>query len=195
MAISETAICNMALGRIGAQRINDFGTATSNEGIQCRLQYEATRDALLRSHAWRFALARAELSANSTTPAFEYDYQYDLPADCLRVVELYDSDSTFQLEGRRLLVNDETASIVYIRKVTDPTEFDSMFIKVLATALAVELVMPLTKGQPLRDRVAGELAQMLSGARLANLVETNTTGRDDMQTWNDARTEGAETNA
>jgi hypothetical protein len=83
MSISDTSICNMALGRIGATRINDFSddTESSSEAIQCRLHYETTRDAQLRSNLWRFARARETLSANVTAPDFEYSYAYDLPAD------------------------------------------------------------------------------------------------------------------
>ena len=61
---TETQVCNMALGRIGAQQIADglLDTEDSNHAIQCRLHYAQTRDALLRSHWWRFAKARVDLA-------------------------------------------------------------------------------------------------------------------------------------
>lgn len=64
MAVTDTSICNMSLGRIGAKRIDDItdDTDTKSEAIQCRLHYAQTRDALLRSHWWRFASARADLA-------------------------------------------------------------------------------------------------------------------------------------
>ena len=62
MAISETSICNMALGRLGSKRINDFDDTdeSSLPIVQCRLHYEQTRDALIRSHWWRFARGRVQ---------------------------------------------------------------------------------------------------------------------------------------
>ena len=86
MAESPTSICNQSLGKLGAKRINDLSdtTDTKPEAIQCRLHYEPTRDALLRSHWWRFARDRAVLSQDTNDPAFEWDNQFILPNDFLR---------------------------------------------------------------------------------------------------------------
>lgn len=186
---SETSICNMALARLGAKRITSL-TDASNEANHCALQYEPVRDALLRSHSWAFALSRASLSEDTAAPAFEFDNAFLLPSDCLRVVSLYYTDATYRIEGKRLLTNDDEAQIVYIRRVTDPTEFDPLFVKVLACALAIELVMPLSQDKTLRDRLEAELSDRLSDARLANLIETNTTGTADLNTWINARING-----
>ena len=61
MALDETALCNMALGRIGAAQLTDLDTDSSAEATQCNLHLDATRDALLRSHSWRFASLWVEL--------------------------------------------------------------------------------------------------------------------------------------
>lgn len=60
MALTEVAICNRALGRIGATAITALADATA-EGVQCTLHYAATRDELLRSHGWRCASLWVEL--------------------------------------------------------------------------------------------------------------------------------------
>ncbi len=62
--LSETSICNMALGRLGGKRIEDVEAGTSTQAIQCRLHYEPTRDALQRSHKWRFARTRIKLASS-----------------------------------------------------------------------------------------------------------------------------------
>lgn len=61
---SELDICNMALGRIGAKTVTSAQITADTEprAIQCNLHYAQTRDALLRSHWWRFAGARIDLA-------------------------------------------------------------------------------------------------------------------------------------
>ena len=195
--MGPTEICNMALGRLGAKRINDYDDAsdTKPEAIQCRLHYEQTRDALIRSHWWRFARARATLSANATDPDFEYDYAYDLPVDFLRMKKPYEAYGvtellyTYSLEGKQLLSNETSMDIKYIKKVTDPNQFDPLFIEVLVLQLALKMVMPLTQDKVLRRELHEELygtpqqRGLMARVRVIDKEETNTTSRK--PTWND----------
>jgi len=129
MAISETSICNMALGKLGAKRINNYedSTDTKLEAIQCRLHYELTRDALIRSHFWRFARARAVLSEDTEDdPLSEWDYQFILPNDYLRFISIDEETGItsrkqrHSIEGKRFLTDYSTVNMRYIKKVTDP---------------------------------------------------------------------------
>ena len=188
MALSVTSICNMALARIGAKRINDYEADTSLEAIQCQTHYEPLRDALLRGHSWRFASARATLSADPTAPVFEWDYKYALPADCLRVEGLYDATSTYAVEGGWLLTNDDSADLWYIRRVTDPGQFDPLFAEVLVLQLALRLVMPLSQDKVVRRELQEELAALVARVRTVDRHETSLGYNTALTTWIDART-------
>lgn len=59
-ADADVDICNLALGRIGASTITALGEG-SDESDQCDLYYVPTRQALLRSHPWGFALKWVDL--------------------------------------------------------------------------------------------------------------------------------------
>ena len=187
MALSETSIVNMALARLGANRINAL-TDTSVEAIQANLHYTQTRDALLRSHTWCFARARAILSVDTTAPAFGYDHQYILPADFLRLVGLYDTSYPYAIEGDRLLTDDDATDLYYIRKVTDPAEFDPLFAEVLVLQLAVKLVMPLSGDKVLRREVQDELFLVMARVRTVDKQEQNI-GTDTGTSWVDSRTQ------
>ena len=112
--LTETNICNQALGRIGANQIKNVETDTSVEAIQCKLHYEQTRDSLIRSYTWRFASGRETLTVSATTPDFEWDFQYPLPDDFMAEKSIYEgrfSDANFRnytLEGNLLLTNEDT---------------------------------------------------------------------------------------
>ena len=187
MAISETfnetAICNMSLAKLGANKtLVNVETGASQEARECRLHYEQTRDALLRSHSWRFAAERAELTA-TTTPAFEWGNAFTLPTDFLAMRSIYENRfsgknvRSYALEGQILLTNEADMEIRYTKKVTDVTEFDSLFIEVLVLQLALKLV---------------SLAGASPKIRALDGQETNTAGRFESSTWNDARYSGRE---
>jgi len=63
MTLTAEGLCNMALDRIGATPMatGDLAAKVTDEAKQCDRHYEQTRDALLRSHTWRFASLWVEL--------------------------------------------------------------------------------------------------------------------------------------
>lgn len=195
--LTETAICNISLGKIGAKRIPDGETvddSTSLEAIQCRLHYEPTRDALERSISWRFARARAELTQDDTDPDFEWDNQFELPDDFLRFRSIYEEvGSTSKsrrhaLEGQRLLTNLSAVSLRYIKKVTDVTEFDPLFIEVFTWLLADKMIGPLAGGDArIQKKIDTALEKLIPKAKAVNMDETDVGGRSD---WNLARHSG-----
>lgn len=196
MATSNTKICNMALGRIGESRINDFEDTSENstEAIQCRLHYEQTRDALLKSFYWPFAGARAELSQDTTDPAFEWDAQFILPDDYLYLRSIYDgvtgfnSKQTYTIEGERFLSNDSVAKIRYTKKVIDPSKFDPLFIEVLTLNLADKFIGPLAGGDAhIQEKIDRTLNKIMPKVRAVSRQEANLKGRADHSVWNDRR--------
>lgn len=196
--LSETSICNQALGRIAAKHaIDDVETDTSVEAIQCRLHYEQTRDSLIRSYTWRFASGRETLTQDSETPDFEWDFQYPLPDDFMAMKSIYEgrfSGINFRshaLEGDLLLTDEDTMEIRYTKKVTDVLEFDSLFVKVLILLLADVLIGPLAGGDKrIQNKIDNALAELMPAVRALDGQETNTAGRIESGAWNDARHAG-----
>ncbi len=168
---TEVSICSNALRRLGDDPITTLTDDTERARL-CNAFYADTRDQVLRSHPWNFAVTRATLAQLSDTPAYEYSYQYALPNDpyCLRVLEMQYKDYIFKIEhyasqGRVLLTNESTAKILYIARVTDTAQFDSMFVDVLTAKLAVDLAYPVTNSVKLQDQMQRLFQQKLSEAR------------------------------
>ncbi len=152
---SVTEIQNSALIKLGAERIN----SEDDSNLRARLvkeQYPKVRDSLLRSHPWKFARTRVALTPVSPTPDGFYDFTYvfQLPADCLRVIDtnLCDIDP-WDIEDRYFLANSTPVTIKYIKKVTNVTKFDDNFCEVLAWALAADIAFALTN-QVTREQAA-----------------------------------------
>ena len=198
--LTETSICNQALGRIGANQIKNVETDTSVPAIQCRLHYEQTRDSLIRSYWWRFASGRATLTEDVDTPDFEWGVQFVLPDDFMAMKSIYEgrfSDANFRnyaLEGNLLLTNEDTMEIRYVKKVTDVSKFDSLFVKVFVLLLADVLIGPLAGGDAkIQKKIDNALYELMPSVRALDGQETNTAGRLESGTWNDARFAGRST--
>jgi len=157
---SVTDVINDALGQIGANRISsiDDGSVNANHAL---VFYPLIRDSVLRSHHWNFAMKRVELAQDAATPTFEFQFQYTLPADSLKVVEangasLDTSQLTlleavqperFKIEGRKLLTNDGEMKILYIRREEDPNIWDALFCEVISTWLASRFANAISKDE------------------------------------------------
>jgi len=153
---SVVDLCNRALDLLGAANITAL-TENSKEARLCNGNFDDVRDAVLRSHPWNVAITRKNLAADSATPAFGFSFQFTLPTDpfCLRVlsfwnsnvnneVAAYDSNVMFKVEGRKILSNEDTCNIIYIGRVTDTEQYDSLLNKAISARLAAEIAYNIT---------------------------------------------------
>ncbi len=136
-----------ALGQLGAAPISSL---TENTGRAKRVNaiYEDVRDAVLRDAKWNFALERVVSAASAVAPAFTWSHKHLLPENpyCLRVVQAYSGDSVIDhlIEGRFLLCNYGAINLLYIKRITEPGQFDALFIEAYEARLSAELAIPIT---------------------------------------------------
>lgn len=172
---SEVEICNIALQKLGADRINLL-TEDSVNARECNLAYAVIRDRELRKHSWTFAKKTVALAASTTKP-LGYARQFPLPSDWLRTVKiLADPEDKhemqdFALEGRNILSDETVVYLKYIRRVEDPNEFDTLFIDVLASALAYQLCEKLTQSNTKKDEAKEAYKDAISEAKRINAIE------------------------
>lgn len=166
---SDIEIANFALSKLGERSITAF-TDDSPQARLVNLTYSNLRDALLREHAWNFAMRRASLAASGTTPDWGYSYAYDLPSDpdfCLRV---WSVDNPYEYEWKveaRQVVTDLGAplKIRYISRVADSAQFDPMFVDTMAAYLAAEWAEKITGTASMRQQMVELYVAKLTQAR------------------------------
>tara|TARA_R110000824_G_scaffold82437_2_gene206662 strand:+ start:532 stop:1134 length:603 start_codon:yes stop_codon:yes gene_type:complete len=171
MATSVVQIVNNALVKIGANAILTL-TEDSEAARAANLIYEQIRDACIRDHVWNFAVNRVELAQNSTAPAFEFSYQYNLPSDCLRVLQMEDMGMSYKIEGGKLLTDEGTAKILYLARVDDVNLFDSMFVEALSARIAAELAVTLAESNTLYGNMMEMYQRKLADARSMDAQES-----------------------
>lgn len=189
---SETDICNQALLKVGAKPpIGTLGEDSENARL-CNTFYASVRDAVLRSHPWNCAIHRTTITAIVATPDSDWDHQYQLPANpyCLRVLQVgsfVDQPTRWTIEGRRILTNENSPPIVYIKRITDTNEFDSLLLDALVLKLAIKIAMPLTK----KDNIVKSLVDELEGISLPEARsidgQEESVQRMQVETWDQAR--------
>tara|TARA_R110002051_G_C8666291_1_gene489760 strand:+ start:658 stop:1239 length:582 start_codon:yes stop_codon:yes gene_type:complete len=168
---SEVQICNLALAKVGDEQITSL-TENSKAARLCNLVYEPMRDTTLRSHPWNFAIQRVELAASTDTPSYEYNAQFALPSDFLRLLGTNMLDAAkFTVEGNLLLCNASALKIKYIYQVTDPNKFDWLFIEALSARIAAELSIAMTDSRTLTVDLFNLFSTKLADARSADATE------------------------
>jgi hypothetical protein len=168
MSYSKEQIFNLALTRMGSSR-QITETEASKEAALCRLHYPLCLDTVLKAHPWNFAVKRVELSRLTSTPAFEFGFEFQLPADCLKVVrssvEAEGIEDHYRIEDGKLLSNNETAKIEYIRRVEETGKFDPAFVDCLAARLAAEIATDLVDNASTAEKLMGMYEMKLRDGR------------------------------
>lgn len=102
-------ICNLALAELNQRLISTLdGDGGTPQQMYCKLVYDQARRALLAAYDWSFALARESIAPDKlytqnedlldkypnlyTDQYYGWYGQYRLPADCLKISAVYDSN-------------------------------------------------------------------------------------------------------
>lgn len=195
MATSDIAIANRALTKLGVARIISFGD-NNEQARALQSMYTIVRDSELRAYTWNFSIKRTSLAALVDVPAFDWARQFQMPADCLRLLwagEFYPGPNLsdfnngkckeYEVEGRMIMSNlPAPLKIRYVAQITDPTLFDPLFGEALACKLAVELAESMTTSSTNRQMAWQEYERAMSKALRSDAIETPTDSIAD-DTW------------
>lgn len=184
---SVVQICNRALSRVGDKRIIAL-TDDSNPARACNDAWERIRDEVFREHPWNCLTERASLAKLATDPEHGYDDQYQLPSDCIRVLEVIDHYKLpWVVEGRKILCDvGAPLQIRYIKRETDANQYDALLVSVLAARLAVDLVEELTQSNTKMEAQRDRYQVLLDQAKAADGQEQSPMEFEE-DDWLDAR--------
>jgi hypothetical protein len=143
------------------------------------------RDKLQRTYNWRFCVKRANVAADVAAPTFGYTYQYTVPADCLRILQVNtyfpapdlsdligSGGQEYQLEGGKILTNfSGQMNLRYLGRITDPTKFDAAFDEAFAALLSYNVAEALTQSDGKKNAALRDYRMCLMEAVRANAIE------------------------
>jgi len=167
---TKTSICNLALHRLGCERIDSIQDDVKQAIVLKDIYNEALKQAL-EMHRWTFALTRARLTNDGVTPAFGYKYQFEKPEELIRVWKEY-NDEPFIEENNLFLADAPTLDFEYIYNNTDPITYTPQFVRVLSLLLALEACYTLTQDKELKTQIQTEFQLSLDEAMFSNSQAT-----------------------
>lgn len=170
--MNQTAICNLALLRLGiTQQIADITENTVN-GRACRAVYDPSIRQLLQEHPWPFATRQVDLALVDIQIIADYYYSYRYPTDFLminRVLPKETLDDSVPLvsftppsqaqidtypfmigsdsSGRLIHTEIEDAVAIGTIFIDDTSMFDQLFIDALAWRMSTEMAMAVTRNK------------------------------------------------
>ncbi len=160
MASSRTDLCNLALGLLDDDPIQDLDQDEPKARV-LRIHLQNSIDTVLTLHRWNACAKRAALSALATAPVFGFERQFTLPGDCLRVLEVVTASSGEPVErwsveaGRVLLCDEESPAIRYTARVEIIPHLPPWLAEAIAYHLAARTARAITgsdgKGAQLRE--------------------------------------------
>ena len=179
MSAGTTEIANLALSHVGEEAIMDLTDENNAVARLVTTVFIPTIKEVGRDHEWNCLRARANIPQVLPVPAFGYDFAYQLPVNCLRVLRLNGRDiqertDLYDIEGRRLLTNATVAKIQYIEYTSDTTVYDALFIECVALRLAGKLATIIRQDEALGNQLKQEYLQVaLPRARKVDGNERN----------------------
>jgi hypothetical protein len=161
------SICSNALLMLGANTINSFDDDSDRAKTASNL-WPSFVDSILRKHYWNCAKKQVVLSPDSEAPAFDWDYQFTLPSDWVRTLQVgkYRQPDDYEHVGRKLLMATNVLYLTYISN--DATNYDTELVNVLELGMAARMAYAITQSASLRDSFAAEYRDAL---RIAKAID------------------------
>ena len=188
----DVDICNSALIKLGAERINAL-TDDNKRARLCQEQYPKILLRVLRSHPWKFAMKRSKLSPISVTPEFGTGNYFEQPLDCIRIVGVmadYDTTKTteyhYTVEGRQIISELDVINLKYITKNVPEAYFDEDFKEAMACALAHDLAYAINQSSSQKAELFQEYDFWIAQARSHGAMEI-TVENLEFDTWTGSR--------
>lgn len=172
---SAVDICSQALLLVGAEPINALTDNTPRARL-CDRMFVRAYEGVMRAYHWDSCTKRVMLSPLAPAPAFGYAYQYQIPADCLRVLGI-DVDGypiEHKIEGQTILCDQTIIYLKYLFANSVVETWDAGLVDVVVYALASEISYTLTRNASLSQYFKNEYLMRLRQARWSDAQQGTT---------------------
>lgn len=172
MAVSAVSICSNALLMLGSQTIASFDD-NSDRARQCANIYPLVRDYVLSSHPWNCCIKRVKLSPDVATPAFDWTYQYTLPADFIRMLSIgeggYQDD--YDIENGKILTDAAIVNLRYCFANQVEATWTPLLVMAVTLSMRAVLAYPITQSTSLEQLIDQAIEPTLRRARTIDAMD------------------------
>ncbi len=194
--LSEVAIANFAATTLDEYHLTSLDGDRPLERFMLA-NYSFARDEMIRQYPWGFAKKYQYVAADNEAPPFAWTNSYQMPSDCLRVLPLRTGGCLngrlipYEVVGRKIYTNHTGAlPLIYLHRVTNPTQFDPLFARALGQYLAVMAALRITGKNAYVDRARQLLSDAMAVAFKTDSLERGTPEDQDRNAILDVRLGG-----
>jgi hypothetical protein len=117
----------------------------------------------MEEHRWTFANATFKFGVANVTPNDDDNWRYanafNIPSNILHVMRVYANPETpyqtkWERKGDKLYADDDTLYLDTTIRVTNPSDFSTLFRQALAARIARDLCLGLTRNVKLHDAMS-----------------------------------------
>ena len=163
---TEVSISSNALLMLGAQPINSLSEDLDRARLASNL-FPAVRNYVLRRHPWNCCVKRVKLAPDVTPPAFDWAFQFTLPADYMRTISVGESgvEADFKIESGKLLSDENPCLLRYIWRNENPATWDDMLVWGMTVSMKAAMAYAVTQSTSLEQAIEAALKDVLKQAR------------------------------
>lgn len=168
--ISKTSIASQAALLLGQPIVRSITDTEDEFAIMANNRFDFAVNAVLRMHDWSSCKDRAILSPETDAPSFEWSYSFNLPSQCVKVLRVSTTGTniTYQLQGRKILANEQSIQLEYI-KYPDPIGvIDYSLAEAIAFYLAWSCARKVTSDTNQKGELWNEFQLILNQAKAAD---------------------------
>lgn len=171
---SKGDIINLALILSGIRP--STGPSEQTKSTQfANARYEGARDFVLSRGNWNSATKRVALTKLSTTPAWGFSSEFQLPADFMRLLVPENLNQRFRIEaGKTLVCDTDTFNITYIFKLIVVQEMDELLKNAIAYKLAADTVLATKAELNQAQLLNAQFEQMVTDAMYIDNLQAPT---------------------
>lgn len=151
MAYTDVKIASMAMAKLGGGSISSFNDQTERSATIGTI-YDGLREKIMTLPVpWHFAMTKRQLAQVNQTPAFEFEYMYQIPAEAIAGIWAMYNDSAqglnpvkdFKVYGDKLECNYEYCYVDY-KIMPDEGSWPVWFANFMVAALQAEACLYIT---------------------------------------------------
>lgn len=190
MAQGQTEVANRALAKLGLPRVTSLDEDTP-AATEIREAWVGLRQAMFRTHPWRFAVARRQLAADGTPPAFGFALRYQLPPACMRLLQVGlepDYPPRYEVEAGFILTDAKAPlPIRFVFDEVNVAAWDPAFAEAFAARIALELCERVTGSTTKRQLAEADYREQIRVARRCQAIETQARPVAGAEPWLESR--------
>lgn len=167
MALTKFDIISRAMVGLDADKVESFSGEDTKEKNVSAVLYDGIRDSELSNYPWNFNQVTTELAQQVGEPAEDWAYQYSLPSDWLRTVNVTDASDNnipWQEAGGRILADSDRVKLTYQARVSEAF-MTTPFVDALVARCKAEFAEAITGEGNVIDRAWREYELKVRQAR------------------------------